>query len=265
MMIQQIKNRIPFSVKYFIRRIINPGNKYYCNVCKSHFNKFIPGGKDMQLFKDLEIVGGGFHTHDVCPVCLASYRQRSIMLYFENNGYPYRKGDILHLAPEVSFFRLFSKEASGNYICGDLEPERYSSYSNSIKIDLTDLKFPDNSFDLIMCNHILEHVPDDRKGMRELLRVLRPGGMAIIQVPVSLKLKKTFEDPDVTTEKERLEKFGQKDHLRIYAMDYIDRLKECGFQAKIFNPSDFHSVKYYDKLKLDEKEKIFLACKPKTA
>lgn len=241
---------------------MNFGNKYYCNVCKSHINKFIPGGTDIALFKELKIVGGGFHLHDACPVCLASYRQRSIMLYFETHGYPYRKGDILHLAPEVSLYRLFSNEITGKYICGDLEPDRYSSYSNSIKIDLTDLRFPDNSFDLVICNHILEHIPDDKKAMREILRVLRPGGTAFVQVPISLKLEKTFEDPEVTTEKERLEKFGQKDHVRIYALDYIDRLQECGFKVNIFNPSDFSHSKNYDKLMLDELEKIFLISKP---
>ena len=103
-----------------------------------------------------------------------------------------------------------------DYLSADL-----NSPSAMVKMDITNIKYEDNSFDVIICNHVLEHIPDDRKAMSELYRVLKPGGWAILQVPISLLLNKTYEDPTVTTPEEREKVFGQSDHVRIYAKDYV--------------------------------------------
>ncbi len=104
-----------------------------------------------------------------------------------------------------------------------------------VRMDITDIQFPENSFDAIICNHVLEHVIDDYKAMTELHRVLKPGGWAILQVPISLSLDKTYEDFSITTARGREEAFGQDDHVRIYAKDYASRLEQAGFKVNVFN------------------------------
>ena len=129
-----------------------------------------------------------------------------------------------------------------------------------IKMDIQDIKLPDNTFDVILCSHVLEHVPDDRKAMQELYRVLKPDGWAIIQVPIDKRLKKTFEDDSINTEKLRKKYYGQEDHLRLY-MDYIKRLQEAGFKVKIENAKkvikEYNSSKYI----LPETYDIYLCTK----
>jgi predicted SAM-dependent methyltransferase len=104
-----------------------------------------------------------------------------------------------------------------------------------IRVDVTDIQFRDDTFDVIICNHVLEHIADDRKAISELCRILKPGGWAILQVPISLTLKSTYEDSSITTAAGREAAFGQDDHLRIYAMDYEDRLTQGGFTVDVFH------------------------------
>jgi len=105
-----------------------------------------------------------------------------------------------------------------------------------VKMDITDIQYPDASFDAIICNHVLEHVPDDRRAMRELYRVLKPGGWAILQVPYSEQITQSIEDPSITTPEARARVFGQEDHVRIYAKeDYLTRLEEAGFRMELLN------------------------------
>ena len=105
----------------------------------------------------------------------------------------------------------------------------WASPRAKLKMDVTDIQCEDNTFDVILTNHVLEHVPDDRKAMRELHRVLKPGGFAILQSPLNKKFEKTYEDPSITDPKERRKAFGQEDHVRVYGRDYKERLEEAGF------------------------------------
>jgi SAM-dependent methyltransferase len=219
----------------------------------------MPGGLDIPVLKDLDIIGAGYREYDYCPVCKASYRQRLIKIYLDKSNLLKSKPKILHIAPEECLYHLFRKN-SQKYICGDLFPELYSYYSNPIKIDLTELNFQDNSFDLISCNHVLEHIPNDIKAMNEIYRTLVPGGKAFVQVPISHKLSETHEDFSITTEKERLEAFGQRDHVRVYAKDYKDKLENIGFNVEAFSIEP-ESIRDFEKLSLEPREVLYIAKK----
>ncbi len=137
---------------------------------------------------------------------------------------------MLHVAPEKALQRKFEKLPNLDYLTGDLN-ER----SAMVKMDITDIQFPNHSFDVIYCSHVLEHVSDDRRAMREFARVLKPVSWAVLLVPV--KGDVTFEDPSVTSPEDRESLFGQFDHVRNYGLDFRDRLEEAGFKARIFTTS----------------------------
>ena len=134
---------------------------------------------------------------------------------------------VLHMAPEQCFYGRFKKLKNLDYLCGDL----YSPLAD-VKFDLHDIPFEDNRFDVIFCNHVLEHVEDDHQCMKELYRVLKPGGFAIMQVPIDYSREKTYEDKSITSPEEREKHFWQKDHLRLFGRDYPDKLTAAGFQVK---------------------------------
>jgi len=136
------------------------------------------------------------------------------------------KKKMLHVAPESQLARLFQEADCIDYLSADL-----SSPTAMVRMDITDIQYPDGSFDVIYCSHVLEHVSDDKRAMRELHRVLKPGGWAILQVPISGD--ETFEDPTVTSPEAREQLFGQDDHLRQYGPDYLDRLAAAGFSVSV--------------------------------
>jgi len=139
--------------------------------------------------------------------------------------------NVLHFAPEKMFHKIFSSLPNVNYVPCDLSPERYnfSSGPGIKRVDVTSIPFDDNYFDVIICSHVLEHVPDDRRAMKELNRVMKPDGWGIFQVPIDYNRKKTYEDFSITTPEERTKAFGQWDHFRRYGADYKDRLENAGF------------------------------------
>ena len=134
-----------------------------------------------------------------------------------------------------------------------------------VKMNITDIQFPDDSFDAIICNHVLEHIIDDGKAMSELYRTLRPGGWAILQVPVSQVLTNTYEDFSITTMEGREEAFGQYDHVRIYAEDYQDRLAQAGFTVSVFKwvteAEKFGGRRNF--FGLNEEESVYFVSKPR--
>ena len=134
------------------------------------------------------------------------------------------KAKVLHIAPEQSFIKRFRSMKNLEYITSDIE-----SPLADVKADICDLPFGDDTFDIVFCNHVLEHIPDDHKAMSELFRVMKPGGWGIFQVPISYQRDVTYEDPTVTSKEERKEKFGQYDHVRVYGLDYYRRLEDVGF------------------------------------
>jgi SAM-dependent methyltransferase len=170
------------------------------------------------------------------PNCNAKERHRLYYLYLLNIIPKNKRLRVLHFAPEEILTNLFVSYEKIEYLSVDVDPKKAMR-----KEDITNLSFNKNSFDIIFCSHVLEHVEDDIEAMRELYRVLKPKGFAILQVPIQNKKKETYEDPSVKLPREREKIFGQVDHVRIYGRDYVNRLKKAGFQANVKSPTDSFS------------------------
>ena len=172
-----------------------------------------------------------------CPFCGSLERHREIAQYFiDNKELLDWDKKILHFAPDKPLYNLFKDK---EYIRGDINLQKYN---NEIEyIDITDIKYQDNYFDIVVASHILEHVIDDIKAMSGLYRVLKQWGIWIVPVPINYKLEKTFEDNTVTTDEERKKVFGQRDHIRIYWQDYIQRLESVWFEVSKYK--DLHIIK----------------------
>jgi SAM-dependent methyltransferase len=254
---------LPKFIKQEILKQIYKGNRCFCPLCKSYLKSFLPSGIDAPVITDLQIVGAGFVEQDICPVCKSSYRQRSLLKIVETIRIDEIKPKtILHVAPEESLFSYIRKNINPEkYVLCDINPQRYPSIPNVVKIDITKTDFPDGSFDLILCNHVLEHIPNDRIAMCEIFRILAPNGLAFLQVPISLKLTNTYENPSIITDEQRLNAFGQKDHVRIYGLDYASKLKEIGFNVTFFSLKDKLSAAIINEIKANPEELFFICRK----
>lgn len=194
------------------------GRGVECPVCGAHYRRFLPYGYVAS------------RPHALCPSCLALERHRLLWLYLtRETDLPTARPRTLHIAPEVCLMRhlrpLFAT-APERYVTADLE-----SPLADLHFDVQRIPLDDASFDAVICNHLLEHVADDRQALRELHRVLRPGGWGILLSPVERDRAHTYEDDTITDPDERTRIFGQYDHRRIYGADYADRLREAGFEA----------------------------------
>lgn len=211
----------PFLIRasYFIRPILAfvlKGNTYTDPIDGKSFRTFLPYGYGMQ------------RNNVLSPSTLSLERHRLLWLYLSNETDFFTKPmRLLHFAPEQAFYKRFRKMSHIQYTTTDLE-----SPLADVKADICQLPFANNSFDWILCNHVLEHIPDDTQAMQELYRVLKPGGVAILQIPQDLKRAFTFEDDSITDPKERAEIFGQYDHVRVYGRDYFDKLRSIGFRVE---------------------------------
>lgn len=247
-----------------IRGIYYAGNNYECPLCGHSFSKMLPGGFDLPVIADKQIVGGGRRNNDVCPRCQSTDRDRLIYLYLKHESdFFTEKQFLMHIAPEPSLYKVFRKTTNIDYYPATKYEEGFYYGKDVQKEDLLDLQIDDNSFDWIICNHVLEHIPKDTKAMSEIFRVLKPGGKALLQVPYSLILDKTFEDSTITEPKEREKFFGQFDHVRIYGKDYPERLKSVGFDVKIVKQEhNFSHIEDLTRFAVNPKEDLFLCLKP---
>ncbi len=191
------------------------GDARYCPLCESHVRAFRPAG----------IVA---RPDARCPVCGSLERHRLLWLYLhqQTDLFDGRHKKLLHVSPEYVIGTRLKTQPGIDYLSCDLE-----SKQAMVQMDITDIHLSDNTFDVIICNHVMEHIPDDRLAMSELFRVLKPGGWAILQTPISGDT--TFEDAAVQTPEDRLRHFGQRDHVRIYGRDYQERLGSVGFDVKV--------------------------------
>ncbi len=193
------------------------GQSVHCPVCGASFRKFLPYGRLRS------------RSNALCPNCLSLERHRLIWLYLKERTDFFRKPlKVLHIAPEACFIRPFEKQHGAHYITADLD-----SPWAKVKMDIQSMPFAENSFDVVLCNHVLEHVNDDLVALREISRVLKPGGFAILQVPFFAPVPEvTFEDPTITLPAEREKYYGQADHVRRYGKDYLSRIAAAGMRAE---------------------------------
>jgi SAM-dependent methyltransferase len=192
------------------------GNKFTDPIDGKSFRKFLSYGYNK------------LRKNALSPSTLSLERHRLLWLYLTNETVLFeRKVKLLHFAPEQAFYTRFKKLNNIQYDSIDI-----NSPLAKIKADICDLPIKDNTYDFILCNHVLEHVLDDNKAMSELYRVLKKGGTGIFQVPIDMNRKKTFQDDSITDKLERNKIFGQYDHVRVYGKDYFNKLKNTGFKVK---------------------------------
>ena len=191
------------------------GNQFTDPIDGSSYRKFLPYG-----YQNLR-------QNALCPGTLSLERHRLLWLYLDRKtSFLTDSIRVLHVAPEQVFYKKFKSFSHWDYTTTDLH-----SPLADVKADICALPFEDNSYDLILCNHVLEHIPNDLKAMKELYRVLKPRGTAILQVPLEEGRENTFEDDSIIDQQERTRIFGQYDHVRVYGQDYYNRLQKAGFKA----------------------------------
>ncbi len=229
------------------------GFRFKCPICGWRFRRLLPRGLKHDVLSDARVVGAGYRENCTCPICGSTDRDRLVFEYLARHTATFREPTrVLHIAPEPSLQRAFLRAPKVNYVSGD-----WNSRLAAIRLDVTDLPFRDGWFDLIVCNHVLEHVPNDATAVRELFRVLVPGGRAILQVPYSPVRNHTDEDPAASPD-ERARRFGQSDHVRLYGLDYPDRLGSTGFVVEEFQFVKTHGPELAADLALPLDETLFV-------
>lgn len=213
---------------------INEEGRKKCPICNNILRLYLPFG--VKLRKNAK-----------CPVCGSLERQRTLWLYIQEHK-DILEGQsikILHFAPERPIYNKLSMMEDVDYYPVDINPDLYGIRD---VVDITNIQYEDNFFDLIICYHVLEHIPDDVKAMSELFRVLKPSGKAIINVPFDKTREVTLEDEKYSTPELREKYYGQFDHVRLYGKDYVKRLEKAGFYVETVYPNvnrSAHELKTY--------------------
>ncbi len=229
------------------------GTRYQCPFCGYQSKDLETVGHNLPVLKEKHVIGGGRRAAG-CYKCHSRDRERLLYAFLiVDLKLPSNKNiSILHIAPEPKLSQVLLQQSFREYICGDLFTKGYEYPAHVKNMNVLDLPFEDNHFDLFLCNHVLEHIPEDIKAMKEIFRVLKPGGHALLQVPISKNSPETVEDFTIEDPKKREELFGQFDHCRIYGQDYVTRLESVGFKVKRINISE-----KYKKFGLNPDEDIF--------
>lgn len=207
--------------------------KYYCPCCKIRTDKLVQGDYfGFPDFYDLSLFTG-FEQNVICPVCGSLPRHRILASWCNENKELFTKSRILYFAPERCMMRWFRNNG--------IKPDTADLYSPDakLKLDIQDTGLEDDSYDIIICNHVLEHVDDYMKALREMRRILSPGGYFICSFPVSPDTRLVFEDPSVLTEEQRLKAFGQSDHVRLFGTEAYKFISQAGFEVSFMDGSDY--------------------------
>ncbi|MDT0559334.1 class I SAM-dependent methyltransferase [Ichthyenterobacterium sp. W332] len=239
-------------LSYLVRPILElflKGNTYTDPIDGKSFRTFLPYGYVKQ------------RPNILSPSTLSLERHRLLWLYLKNEtDFFTAEKKVLHFAPEQCFLKRFRKLKHLAYTTTDL-----LSPIADVKADICNLPFEDNSYDVILCNHVLEHIPNDTKAMQELHRVMRHGGYGVFQIPQDLRRELTFEDDSITDKTKRAKIFGQYDHVRVYGKDYFDKLRSIGFQVEEVDYTSKLSETEINKYRLAKGEIIPLVYKPKVS
>lgn len=253
-MIKLILNSIPRPILIRISLIVRPiivlfyyGKTYKDPIDNKTFRTFLPYGYE------------NIRQNVLSPSTLSLERHRLLWLFLQNETDFFSKPlKILHFAPEQAFYKRFRKLTHLDYTTTDL-----NSPLADVKADICNLPFEDSSFDVVLCNHVLEHIPNDTKALEEIYRILRPDGWAILQIPQDYNREVTFEDNSITDPKERAKIFGQYDHVRVYGMDFFKKLERVGFEVNPIEYTKILSEKERDYYRLADFEIIPFVKKPK--
>ena len=264
-----LRGLVPSSWRDYLaawkRRFLFFGMKYRCSFCHAWLSRLVPFGVDTEVLRQMQVVGGGRRPCR-CAVCGSSDRQRLTLQFIKHRTdlLGGSKPRVLHFAAEPVLERVLRRALSPNYLTADLD-----NPTADVHFDIQSIPFEASSFDAILCSHVLEHVPDDHLALRELFRVLKPGGWAILQVPISYLLPETLEDPNVSTKAERLRRFGQEDHVRLYGSDYPSRIRSAGFLVEEFRWNDENNRTRFggamNRYGLNPDEVLYLGRKPTQA
>lgn len=202
------------------RRLLLSGSERFCPICGKSSRRFLPSGVAPR--DDAQ-----------CARCGSLERHRLLWLFVlkRTDLFDGRRKRVLHVAAEPCLEIRFKERLGRDYLTADLFNPKAM-----VKMDISAIDYPDETFDVIYCSHVLEHVPDDRKAMREFCRTLKRGGWSILLVPITSD--RTYEDPSITSPEDRLKIFGQEDHVRNYGPDYVDRLRESGFEVEVVAVGD---------------------------
>lgn len=237
------------KVSYWIRPFLSilwRGKTYIDPIDGKGFRKFLPYGYEIQ------------RPNVLSPSTLSLERHRLLWLYLKKETTLFTKPQkLLHFAPEQAFYKRFKKMKHLEYVTTDL----YSPLAD-IKADICNLPLENDSFDFILCNHVLEHITNDTKAMQEIFRVLKPNGTAILQIPLDRNRNITFKDDSITDPKERAKIFGQYDHVRVYGMDYFKKLESIGFDVVANHYLETFTPDEIKKYCLDADEIIPVVTKP---
>lgn len=241
LILNTIPRRILIKMSYLVRpflMLLYKGSNYTDPIDGRSYRKFLPYGYQIQ------------RPNVLAPGTLSLERHRLMWLYLKNDtDFFTTPKKILHIAPEQAFFKLFKKQKNLDYITADLD-----SPLADVKADITNLPFDEGEFDVVFCNHVLEHVLDDNKAMQELYRVIKKGGFGIFQVPQDVSRTISYEDTSITNPKDRIKHFGQYDHVRVYGLDYFDKLRTVGFEVTPVDYTNNLSEDLFEKYRLAKGE-----------
>lgn len=246
-------NKIPRPILIRLSYVARPfllvalkGNRFTDPIDQKSFRKFLPYGYENQ------------RENVLSPSTLSLERHRLLWLYLKDHTNFFTAPlKVLHFAPEQAFYSRFRKMQNLEYVTTDL-----NSPLADVKADICDLPFENESFDFVLCNHVLEHIPDDEKALEEIYRILRPGGTAVLQIPQDLRREETFEDDSIKDPKERAKIFGQYDHVRVYGRDFFDKVRAVGFQVEEVDLTSRLSPQLVERYRLAKGEIIPVAKKP---
>lgn len=245
-------------IKNLLKKIYHFGLTFKCVYCKSNLSKLLPHGLTHPVLYQYDVVGGKRRLNNKCPICRCNDRERLLFFYYHNVIKPNLDApkNLLHIAPEPHFSALLKSNNNIKYISGDKFEKGYETSYSAEYIDICDTKLPDEEFDFVICNHVLEHVTSYEVALAEIKRILKSGGKAVLQVPYAKLLTNTIEDLNTTSEKEREEKFGQYDHIRLFGLDYPNILKRAGFSVNQYTSAQLSNNQTH-KFALNPDEIIF--------
>ena len=211
---------VKHKVKLFLTKLRYRGRNYLCPVCGYGAKKFLSAGLYVK------------RLNEKCPSCGSQTRHRHLWLFLEDYLTGNGNVNVLHFSPEKPIETRLRSMKGIRYVTSQYD----AAQAADLYLYIQDINLPDSQFDLIICSHVLEHIPDDRRAMKEMFRILKPGGCALIMVPMwPSERHPTYENASITDERDRILHFGQFDHLRIYGLDIKDRLQEAGFSVQIID------------------------------